>query len=133
MKTLLNKDIKNLICEALKDYAKGEEYVYSKTNVGKVIKGINPEFHNSIKYNNYFGQVVRRYRFNIIQENSWNCIKMTKELKEEIENKVKDILNNNNIKYQDCKLTSYYPHISSRPQYDPWIRCLEIYFLENMA
>lgn len=133
MKALLNKEIKNLICEALKDYAKGEEYVYSKDNVGKVIKGINPQFHNSVKYNNYFGQVVRRYRFTISQENDWNCIKVTKELREEIENKVKTILNNNKIKYKSCKLDSYYPSFSSRPQYDPWIRCLDIYFLENVA
>ena len=117
MKALLNKEIKNLICEVLKDYA----------------KGVNPQFHNSVKYNNYFGQVVRRYRFTISQENNWNCIKVTKELREEIENKVKNILSNNKIKYEQCKLTSYYPHNSSRPQYAPWIRCLDIYFLENVA
>lgn len=133
MKALLNKEIKNLICDALKDYAKGEEYVYVKDNVGKVIKGINPQFHNSIKYNNYYGEVVRRYRFTINTENSWNCIKVSKKLREEIENKVKTILDNNKINYESCKLDSYYPKFSSRPQYAPWIRCLDIYFLENVA
>lgn len=127
---ILTKNVKNLICEVLKDYAKGEEYVCNKERTGQVIKDVNPHFHNSIKYSVYDG-TVRRYRFNIVTENSWNRINITEELKKQIENKVKQILVDNGYNCNECILTSYYPEISSRPQYAPWIRCLNIYFLDK--
>jgi len=131
----LANNLKLEICEALKDYKKAKEYVYSKERKGAIIRSIHPVYHNTSKSyinekdenGNWKSVDCRRYRFNICSENSWNRMELDSKLKEEIENKVKDILKNYGIKYKSVNLDTYYPYYESRMEYASWIRCLDIF------
>ena len=117
-----NQKLQTDICKILEQYKEGKVYTYNPENRESKIESVRPYYHNSVKW-----EKVRRYRFNICKENAWNRIILDKDLTEKILNKIKNLLNQNNIKYKDVKLDSYYPAMQSRMQYASWISCLDIY------
>lgn len=123
----LNDTCKNELCEMLKNYANGEEYTYLSQNAGYVKSLVNPHYHNSRKIIDGQFQEIRRIRFLICSENSWNRINISEELRDYIISGCKAILDKYNICYREVMLNSYYPYMESRMQYASWNVCLDIY------
>ena len=117
----LKNEFKEEIKKILELYKEGEVYTYDPQNRERMVNSVEPYFHENKKLGD-----IRRIRFNICSENSWNKIKLNKIQEENIINKCKEILNKYKIQYKNIKLSCYYPFMESRMYYASWNRCLEI-------